>query len=149
MHREGVTADDAVFVLTANDIVSVVAVHAVLRLGALVMVAPTSAGAAQVRDIVAATEPSVVLAPPAFFPDDRDTAVRWLAIDTVGGAGPGPAASSPTAPGRDPDEPSMVIFTSGTTSRPKGVVHSLNTMLVGVAQLHRRRRASPPPTTSS
>ncbi len=31
---------------------------------------------------------------------------------------------------RDPDEPSVIIFTSGTTSRPKGVVHSLNTMLV-------------------
>ncbi len=130
LHREGVTDEHAVFVLTANDSVSVIAVHAVLRLGALVMVAPTSAGAAQVRDIVAGTEPSVVLAPPAFFPDDRDMAIRWLAIDTVGGSGPGPATSSPTAPGRDPDAPSMVIFTSGTTSRPKGVVHSLNTMLV-------------------
>jgi acyl-CoA synthetase (AMP-forming)/AMP-acid ligase II len=131
LRREGITADDAVFVLTANDIVSVVAVHAVVRLGALVMVAPTSAGAAQVRDIVDATEPSVVLAPPTFFPEDRDdVSVHWLVIDSVGGAAPGSATASPTSSGRDPDEPSVVIFTSGTTSRPKGVVHSLNTMLV-------------------
>ena len=130
LQRAGVSADDAVFVLTGNTIVSVVAVHAVLRLGALVMVAPTSAGAAQVRDIVDATAPSVVLAPPAFIPDGDHETVRWLAIDRVGGAIPGPAISAPSSPGRDPDQPSMVIFTSGTTSRPKGVVHSFNTMLV-------------------
>ena len=89
LQREGVTADDAVFVLTANDIVSVVAVHAVLRLGALVMVAPTSAGAAQVRDIVVATEPSVVLAPASLLPTgDAPRRTRWLAIDTIGGAVP-------------------------------------------------------------
>ncbi len=132
LQRESVTAADAVFVLTANDIVSVVAVHAVVRLGALVMVAPTSAGDAQVRDIVAATEPPVVLAPASLLPPgDAPSTARWLAIDTIGGAVPAvsPTSSGATA-GRDPDAPSVVIFTSGTTSRPKGVVHSLNTMLV-------------------
>ena len=129
LRGEGVTAADAVFVLTANDIVSVVAVHAVLRLGALVMVAPTSAGAAQVRDIVDATEPSVVLAPASLLPTSDDTpGTRWLLTDTIGGADP--VSGGTTAAGRDPDEPSLVIFTSGTTSRPKGVVHSLNTLLV-------------------
>jgi acyl-CoA synthetase (AMP-forming)/AMP-acid ligase II len=115
-----------VFVLAGNDLVSVVAIHAVSRLGALVMVAPTSAGAAQVHDIVAATRPPVVLAPDELVPDQREDAVRWITIDAVGDASP--AAGAPTV-GRDPDEPSVVIFTSGTTSRPKGVVHSLNTML--------------------
>ena len=127
LRHEGITAGDAVFVLTTNDIVSVVAVHAVLRLGALVMVAPTSAGAAQVRDIVDATEPSVVLAPAPLLPGrDVDSATRWLLTDTIGAAEP---VRDTSAAGRDPDEPAMVIFTSGTTSRPKGVVHSLNTML--------------------
>ena len=128
LRAEGVAPGDAVFLLVANDLVSVVAIHAVLRLGALAMVAPISAGAAQVREIVAATEPTIVLAPQSLFPsgDDADP-TRWLAIDVVGGA---VAAGAAQSSGRDPDEPSMVIFTSGTTSRPKGVVHSFNTMLV-------------------
>ena len=54
-------------------------------------------------------------------------ATRWLPIEVVGDAPP--VTGGPPSP-RDPDEPSVVIFTSGTTSRPKGVVHSLNTMLV-------------------
>jgi acyl-CoA synthetase (AMP-forming)/AMP-acid ligase II len=128
LRGHGVTADDAVFVLTANDVVSVIAVHAVLRLGALVMVAPTSAGDAQVRAIVAATDPSLVLAPVSLLPEGDDgSPTRWLPTDTVGAAAP---VSDAPAAGRDPDEPAMVIFTSGTTSRPKGVIHSLNTMLV-------------------
>jgi acyl-CoA synthetase (AMP-forming)/AMP-acid ligase II len=35
----------------------------------------------------------------------------------------------------DRDRPSVVIFSSGTTSRPKGVVHSLNTLTAGAANM--------------
>jgi acyl-CoA synthetase (AMP-forming)/AMP-acid ligase II len=142
LRRAGVTGDDAVFVLTGNDIASVVAIHAVLRLGALVMVAPTSAGDAQVRDIVAATEPALVLAPAALLPDaDGGSGTRWLLTNTIGVAEPmtdGPASD------RDPDEPALVIFTSGTTSRPKGVVHSRNTMLAAT-----RNFVGPPELTAA
>ncbi len=128
LRAEGIAPGDAVLLLVANDIVSVVAIHAALRVGALVMVAPTSAGRAQVDDIVAATTPAMVLAPDALLPSAGEPAsTRWVPIDTIGGAEP--VVGAP-ASGRDRDEPSMVIFTSGTTSRPKGVVHSLNTMLV-------------------
>jgi len=126
----GVIPGDPVFLLVGNDVTSVVAIHATLRLGALAMVAPVSAGTAQVRDIVAMTNPTITLAPSTLAPSTvgpLDPGSRWAPIETVGDAPPvDDAAPSP----RDPDEPSMVIFTSGTTSRPKGVVHSFNTMLV-------------------
>jgi acyl-CoA synthetase (AMP-forming)/AMP-acid ligase II len=111
-----------------NDVASVVAIHALVRLGALAMVAPASAGAAHVGDIVAASGPALVLAHPSAAPDGVDDgAARVVPIDEIGGAAP---IDGGEAGGRDPDDPSMVIFTSGTTSRPKGVIHSLNTMLV-------------------
>jgi acyl-CoA synthetase (AMP-forming)/AMP-acid ligase II len=81
-----------------------------------------------VHDIVAATDPALVLTHWSTNPDDLDLgSTRAVMIDEIGGADPTAGAS---AAGRDADEPAMVIFTSGTTSRPKGVVHSLNTMLV-------------------
>jgi acyl-CoA synthetase (AMP-forming)/AMP-acid ligase II len=134
----GVGARDAVFLLAGNDVTSVVAVHATLRIGALAMVAPPSAGSAQLHDIVAMTTPAIVLAPEGMAAVDGAT--RWAPIDAVGDAPP-IIDASPSL--RDPDEPSMVIFTSGTTSRPKGVVHSLNTMLVATRNYIDAARLTP------
>ncbi len=126
LRAHGVGGGDAVLGLVGNDAASVVAIHALIRLGALAMVAPASAGGAQVGDIVTATRPTLVLTHDAVAPDDVDGRAPVVPIGEIGGAGPTTAAA---AERRDPDGPTMVIFTSGTTSRPKGVVHSLNTML--------------------
>ena len=110
LRAEGVDGGDALLLLVGNDVASVVAIHAALRAGALTMVAPTSAGSAQIRDIVAMTEPMMTLAPEPMLPTtvDERGPTRWVTLGTVGNAAPDSAARSP---GRDPDEPSMVIFT--------------------------------------
>ena len=112
--------------LAGNHVTSVVAIHATIRVGRAAMVAPTSAGAAQVRDIVAMTAPTLALAPQGLVPPVAEhDATRWMPIsDVVTRADRGGTRSAPrrrrTVDGSSHPAP----------ARPKGVVHSLNTMLV-------------------
>ncbi len=127
LQSDGVVPGAPVLFVAGNDIESIVALHGAVAAGALTMVVPPSAGDAQLRDIVAMTAPVLTIAPadvlPAAGTDGGPT--RWRPVHGFGGE---PSTrQAPRAP-RDPDEPSMVIFTSGTTARPKGVVHSLNTI---------------------
>jgi long-chain acyl-CoA synthetase len=48
------------------------------------------------------------------------------ATDTVG---------QPVLPGSDADQPAMLLYTSGTTARPKGVVHSQRTLAGNVSYM--------------
>jgi acyl-CoA synthetase (AMP-forming)/AMP-acid ligase II len=116
----GVTASTPLVLVVGNDIDSVVAVHAAIRIDALVLLVPRSAGPAQVADIVARTGATYGVAPGWGAVDDVE--LHW--IDTGGPSD----ATAPTRPERPADEPSFVLFTSGTTSKPKGVVHSLSTL---------------------
>ena len=45
------------------------------------------------------------------------------------------AAEEEISPGVGPDEPFVVVFSSGTTSRPKGCLHTFNTMACGARLL--------------
>lgn len=54
--------------------------------------------------------------------------------DVVAEVDPGSAAAE-LGPGPDPDDAFVVVFTSGTTSRPKGCLHTFNTMSCGARLL--------------
>jgi len=90
------------------------------------MVAPLSAGSAQIAEILAHTQPTVAVGPTSLLRSGAPAGASWQATTDLRGGDP----SGAIVPTRAADEPSVVIFTSGTTSRPKGVVHSLSTLMV-------------------
>ena len=124
MRSRGVAEGDPVLLVVENDVSSVILIHAALRTGALAMVAPLSAGASQLADIVAHTAPALAVGPESLVGHQRVPGARWAATASLRKGEPVRAPSSD----RPADEPAVVIFTSGTTSRPKGVVHSLSTL---------------------
>lgn len=129
----GVGPGTAVVVVAPVAAPSVIAYQAVIRAGALALMLDRRCGRADVVNALAATEVALILAPRelaeilglaglgvdiAFF----DDLLEW------------PAAHSGWA---EPDAqgPAAVVFTSGTTSRPKAVVHSLDTLRAGARNM--------------
>ena len=130
----GVTPGAGVVLVAGNTIDAVVAYHALLRTGATIAVLDRRTGGVDVREARAVLgDPSLVVVPGSerdrLAPDAGDAVVTLEDVTAV----------APPVPWSEPDRdaPRVVLFTSGTTSRPKAVVHSLNTLTAGVANMAR------------
>jgi acyl-CoA synthetase (AMP-forming)/AMP-acid ligase II len=112
---------------------AVVAYHAILRCGGIAVLLDRRCGQADVRHALDLVDVRLVISGPAAASRLRLTEAGppVLSLDALGDW----PVLRRDWPEPDPRDPCAVVFTSGTTSRPKGVVHSLNTLRSGARSI--------------
>ncbi|MDX6740830.1 class I adenylate-forming enzyme family protein [Actinocorallia sp. A-T 12471] len=125
----GVRPGDRVAACLPNDLDIVVAFHGAQRVGAVWAGVGEALTEAEQRDLHELCEPKVLLAGPRCRIDvpGRIDPDAWAALTARAHSAPGPVA--------DPDAPAGIAFTSGTSGRPKAVVHSQRNLLLPGAAL--------------
>ena len=129
----GIDKGDRVAYLGYNHPELLAMLFACARLGAMLVPLNFRLAAPEHAEILAHADPAVLVADPAFFDHAAGLAaalplMRLVALEGERAGwfawqGPSPAGFSPRLPGTDAD-PVLIVYTSGTTGKPKGAVHT-------------------------
>lgn len=144
---KGVGQGDIVTVCLPNWCETVIAFLGIMRLGAVVNPVPVTYGRADIAYVTKKCASRALLLPVQFRSTDYNALIHDLEGELPPGlaliqAGEGArigedfrkaleAAPAPLSGVMQADDPVAVLFTSGTESRPKGAVHTHNTILFG------------------
>jgi long-chain acyl-CoA synthetase len=125
----GVRPGDRVAACLPNDLGIVAAFHGVQRIGAIWVGVGEALAASEQQDLVDICDPAVVLAGPKCLLMSSNCLAddRWAELLA--------ADESAPAVDADIDAPAAIAFTSGTSGRPKAVVHSQRNLLLPGAVL--------------
>jgi acyl-CoA synthetase (AMP-forming)/AMP-acid ligase II len=125
LQRLGVKPGDTVAAQMTNRIECVIAYAAVLLCGAVLVPIVHIYGPAEVDFILGESRAKVLITVNGFKLVDTGAVVSWDDIDGVDYRRPSPSA----------DDVAVLMYTSGTTSAPKGVQHSHNSVQAELATL--------------
>jgi acyl-CoA synthetase (AMP-forming)/AMP-acid ligase II len=170
LQDRGVGAEDVVVFQLPNWMEAAIAFWGSAYVGAAVVPVVHFYGAKELDYILSVTTPAAVITADTFGRSDflamyddllpRHGSPPWLVVDSAsGGVLPRDAISFAAAIDGDPiaapvtvdpDGPAIIAFTSGTTSNPKGVVHSHRTIGCEARQLNSMfPDIGPPPITGA
>ncbi|MEZ4333689.1 MAG: class I adenylate-forming enzyme family protein [Myxococcota bacterium] len=146
----GIGPGDRVALLGSNTAAWVIAFSAITSLGAIAVALNGWWVEAEIRHGIALTAPRLVLADRRRLPRVPTAPIgdgivlRELEAFVDEAVAGGPSASLPRASIRE-DDPAAILFTSGTTGRPKGAVQShRNLMVLASCTGHVASQAPPP-----
>ncbi|MCX2928771.1 class I adenylate-forming enzyme family protein [Mycobacterium sp. CVI_P3] len=136
-------------VLYPNSPEFVVAMLGAARIGAVVVPFSTFSTGPELRDQLVHSDTEILLAASSFRGHDylarlRDVTAPWLRQVVFDGDLPGAAAPELAALEADVDgcDPLVIVYTSGSTGAPKGVVHTHESLLGHQRNLNKIRRLS-------
>ena len=130
----GVRRGDPVLISLPNCSRYAVANIAISSLGAVIVPLPTSLRATEVSAVAARVGSRLLITTAAAagrFAGPEDSGLTVLTDDELP-ISAGSSLSADTAGGSDPDDPLDLMFTSGTTGVPKGIINTTNTKLSAV-----------------
>jgi len=130
--ERGVAPGDRVLWCARATLPSIVALLGVLRAGAVLVPVGPSATDAEIDHVVADARPALALSDRA-RPDALGGGTVSLGIEELARAA---GRTRPIAgPVRQPGDDALIVYTSGTTGRPKGAVHTHASVLAGASAL--------------
>ncbi|TMD34498.1 MAG: acyl--CoA ligase, partial [Chloroflexi bacterium] len=112
----GVRTGDRIALYAANSLDWVVAYLGVQRVGACAVMMNPDYHSAEAEHILQDSEPTAVIADADRAAIVAKLGLRVIPLEEV------PRAATPPMPDLTPDAPAAILYTSGTTGRPKGAV---------------------------
>ncbi|MBK9239829.1 MAG: AMP-binding protein [Acidobacteria bacterium] len=122
LHTQGVGPNDRVAILGDNDARWIAAYLGVLRLGAIAVPLDTAYKAAQVRTVIENSGARLIFTTTRYVETVRKAVEPWQGFLVSLLHEPTPPGEPPAVVARGPNDAAVILYTSGTTADPKGVV---------------------------
>jgi acyl-CoA synthetase (AMP-forming)/AMP-acid ligase II len=133
LNQREVQAGDTVLILAPLRNEAVAAYLGTLHCGAVAILLDRRCGRSDVINACRVAQPRLCL---AFDADTRRlNLTEHCSVEPLDGIGTAGEADLADDAVLDPDAPAVVVFTSGTTSSPKGVIHTMNSLRCGAANM--------------